>query len=273
MVKPNERLATAEHEFDLLEMMLIRTADDAVRCLKLLKKNLSDYDNHHGNHFTNTAISYMRSDMRAAKDSASNLKHLAHQYRENPQPSELGVMSARSMGDVVARSMDALITTARNYDQKNGRSKGVKGVIDNASGKNDRENHEKDGGLFGQGHINRNEKHAGRFGTGDERHMDANHGSSLLGTPDVVYYHQGGNDILSNSDTVEQLVKTTVHDNFSANALTHQVANAEKSLSPSFVERVKEVVHEVKDKLKGDKASPTHNVHYAHQGNEHVVIP
>ncbi|CAH0480992.1 unnamed protein product [Peronospora belbahrii] len=273
MTKFNDHNAAVEQEFALLEEVLNQTADDAVRCLKLLKKNLSDYDNHHGNHFINTAASYMRSDMRAAKDTAFNLKHVAHQVINSPQPSEMDIHSVRNIMSIVVKSMDALSTTARNYDQKNGRSKGVKGVIDNASGKNDRENHEKDGGLFGQGHMNRNEEHAGRFGTGDERHMDANHGSSLLGKPDGVYYHQGGSDILSNSDTVEQLVKTTLRDNFSASALSHQITNAEKSLSPSFVERVKEVVHEVKDKLKGDKASPTHHGHYGHYGNKHVVAP
>ncbi|KAG2918356.1 hypothetical protein PC114_g6853, partial [Phytophthora cactorum] len=56
-----------KQEFASLEKVLNQTADDAARCLKLLKKNLSDYDSRHGNHFINTATSYMRSDMRTAK--------------------------------------------------------------------------------------------------------------------------------------------------------------------------------------------------------------
>ncbi|CAI5701106.1 hypothetical protein KXD40_004298 [Peronospora effusa] len=252
MVKSNERLATAEHEFALLEKALIQTADDAARCLKLLKKNLSDYDHHHGNYFINTATSFMRNDMRSAKDTAFNLKHVAHQINKNLQPFESGVISARSMMDVVAKSMDALNTTARNYDEKNGRSKGVNGVIDNAIGKNDTEKHEKD------------DKHAtSLFGTNDERNI-----GGLLGKTDGHHHHGGG--ILSSSDTVEQLVKTTLHDNFNVSALSHQITIAQKSLSssPSFVERAKEVIHDVKDKLKGDKTSPTHD---GHHGNKHLV--
>ncbi|CAH0489683.1 unnamed protein product [Peronospora farinosa] len=265
MLKSNDHTATVKREFALLENVLNQTADDAARCLKLLKKNLSDYDNRHGNYFINTATSFMRNDMRTAKDMAFDLKHVAHQINKNPEPSELNIDSARNMMDVVAKSMDVLSTTARNYDEKNGRSKGVKGVIDNAVGKNDKEKHEKEGGLFGKGHRNIDEKHVGHLGT-----MDANHDGGLLGKTDGHHHHGGG--VFSSSDTVEQLVKTTLHDNFNVSALSHQITNAEKSLSPSpsFVERVKEVVHEVKDKLKGEKSSPTHG---GHHGNKHVVAP
>ena len=265
MVTSNDHIATVEHEFTLLENVLIQTADDAVRCLKLLKKNLSDYDHRHGNHFINTATSFMRNDMRTAKDMAFDLKHVAHQIKKNPQPSELNIDSARNVMDVVAKAMDTLTTTARNYDEKNGRSKGVKGVLDNAVGKNDKEKHEKDGGLFSKGDGDLGEKHAGPLGT-----TATNHGDGLLGTTDGDHHHSGG--VFSNSDTVEQLVKTTLHDNFNVSPLRDQITTAEKSLSssPSFVERVKEVVHEVKDKLKGEKTSPTHG---GHHGNKHVVAP
>merc|ERR1712137_1503301 len=103
---------------------------------------------------------------------------------------------------------------------------------------------------------------------------NANHGSGLLGEKGNAHHHDGGG-ILNGSDTLEQLVKTTLHDNFNVNALDRQIQSAEKSLSssPSFVERVKEVVHEVKDKLKGDKASPTHHGHPGHHGNEHIIAP
>ncbi|CAI5743826.1 unnamed protein product [Peronospora destructor] len=249
MLKSNDHTATVEQEFTLLENVLNQTADDAVRCLKLLKKNLSDYDHHHGNHFINTATSFMRNDMRTAKDTASDLKHVAHQINKNPQPSELDIDSARNMMNVVAKSMDALNTTARNYDEKNGRSKGVQGVIDNAVGKNDQEKHEKDGGLFGKGDRNTDEKHAGHLGT-----TDANHSGGLLGKTGDHHHHGGG--VFNSSDAVEQLVKKTLHDNFSISALNGQITNAEKSLSssPSFVERVKET-------------------HGGHHGYKHVVAP
>lgn len=256
MVQSSDRVATAEHEFALLAMALNETAEDAVRCLKLLKRNLSDYDRHHGNHFVNTATLYMRNDMRTAKDTTCNLKHVAHQIRETSQPSDSGIISARSMMDVVAKSMDALTRTARTYDEKNGRSKGVKGVMDDTTGKNDKEKHEKDRGLFG---------------ASDTKKTDAVHGGGLIGQMDGVQHHHG-DGLLSNSDTVEQLVKTTLHDNFNTSALSHRITLASKSLtsSPSFVERAKEVIHDVKDKLTGDKTSPTHHDHH---GRQHGIEP
>ncbi|RMX66715.1 hypothetical protein DD238_004699 [Peronospora effusa] len=126
--------------------------------------------------------------------------------------------------------------------------KGVTGVIDNDIGKNDTEKHEKDD-------TNMLPVFLRNIG-------------GLLGKTDGHHHHGGG--ILSSSDTVEQLVKTTLHDNFNVSALSHQITIAQKSLSssPSFVERAKEVLHDVKDKLKGDKTSPTHD---GHHGNKHVV--
>ncbi|CAI5743837.1 unnamed protein product [Peronospora destructor] len=229
MVKSNERLATAAHEFALLEKALIQTADDAVRCLKLLKKNLSDYDHHHGNHFINTTTSFMRNDMRTTKDTASNLKHVAHLINENPQPFESDI-DLRTQHDECCC-------------QVHGRSQHDSSMI--------KEEHEKD------------DKHASLLDTNDDRDT-----GGLLGKRDGHHHHGGG--ILSSSDTVEQLVKTTLHDNFNISALSHQITIAQKSLSssPSFVERAKEVIHDVKDKLKGDTTSPTHD---GHHGNKHVV--
>lgn len=299
MSKSNDRNAAAEQEFASLEKVLNQTADDTARCLKLLKKNLSDYDSRHGNHFINTASSYMRSDMRTAKDTAADLKHVAHQIHKSPQASESEVNSARNIMGATAKAMDVLSTTARNYDQKNGRSKGAKGVVDNAVGNNDRERHEKDGGLFGKSDNVQDEKHTGLFNKGnknvDEKHTslfgkdkekeskagglfgksdkdkDANHGGGLLGGKDDHHRHHGGG-LLGSSDTVEELVKKTLHDNFNISALSHQITITEKSLSssPSFVERAKEAVHDVKNKLTGDKASPTHD---GHNANKHAMTP
>ncbi|GMF20807.1 unnamed protein product [Phytophthora lilii] len=326
MGKSSDRNVTAEQEFASLEKVLNQTADDAARCLKLLKKNLSDYDSRHGNHFINTAASYLRSDMRTAKDTAADLKHVAHQINKSHQPSESEVISARNIMGASAKAMDVLRVTARNYDEKNGRTKGVKGVIDNVVGNNDKEKDEKHGGLFGKDHKDKDEKHAGLFGKDkdkDEKHTGLfgkekdkdtkggglfgksddkekeskggglfgksdkekddkhtglfgkdkdkhdNHGGLLGGKTD---HHHGGGGILSGSDTVEDLVKNTLRDNFNLSPLSHQITIAEKSLSssPSFVERAKEAVNEVKDKLKGDKASPTHDPHHA---NKHAVTP
>ncbi|KAG6594344.1 E3 ubiquitin-protein ligase UPL1 [Phytophthora cinnamomi] len=217
MGKSAEHNATVDKEFASLEQVLIQTADDAATCLRLLKKNLSEYDSRHGNHFTNTAKSYMRSDIRNVKDISADLKHVAHQIKKSHKPSKSEVNSARNMMNATSKAMDVLKTTARNYDEKNGRSTGVKGAIKNAIGKNDNDP------------------------------VD-NLGGGVLGSP----------------DTVEALVKATIKDNFNTNVLSNQITAAEKSLSsPSIVDRAKEVVHEVKDKLKGDKSSPIHNDHHA----------
>ncbi|POM65271.1 Hypothetical protein PHPALM_19040 [Phytophthora palmivora] len=58
------------------------------------------------------------------------------------------------------------------------------------------------------------------------------------------------------TDTVEALVKLTLRETFSGfSALKHQISTAEKSLSPSLVERAKEVMEDVVIKLKGDSNS------------------
>ncbi|KAI9986608.1 hypothetical protein PInf_025561 [Phytophthora infestans] len=302
----SDRNVTAEQEFAALEKLLIQTSDDATRCLKLLKKNLSDYDSRHGNHFINASTSYMRSDMRTAKDTAADLKHVAHRISKSPQPSETEIHSARNMMGATAKAMDILNTTARNYDQEKGRSKGVKGAVDNMIGHNDKEYHEREGGvfdknkekeskgtgLFGKNDERKHEKHTGLFGkdkddnkhTGllgkgdkhkDEKHTDLlgkgdkekKHGHGLLGGRTDHHHdeHRGG--IFSGSDTVEALVKSTLRENFNVSALSHQITISEKSLSssPSFVERAKEAVHEVKEKIKGDKSSPTSESHHAHK--------
>jgi hypothetical protein len=328
MGKSNDRNATAEQEFASLEKVLNQTADDAARCLKLLKKNLSDYDSRHGNHFINTATSYLRSDMRTAKDTAADLKHVAHQINRSSTPSESEVHSAHNMMGATAKAMDVLNTTARNYDEKNGRSKGVKGAIDNVVGNNDQQKDEqhggglfgkdnktkdekhiglfgkdekkdekhtglfgkdkdekhtglfgkdkdkdkesKVGGLFGKSDKDKEDKHTGLLGKGD-KHKDEKHGTGLLGGKGEQKHH-GGDGLLGSSDTVEALVKATLRDNFNLSPLSHQITIAEKSLtaSPTFVERAKEAVNEVKDKLKGDKASPTRGDHHA---NKRAVTP
>ncbi|KAK1947194.1 hypothetical protein P3T76_001204 [Phytophthora citrophthora] len=300
MGKSNDRNITAEQEFASLEKVLNQTADDAARCLKLLKQNLSDYDSRHGNHFINTASSYLRSDMRTAKDTASDLKHVAHQINKSSHPSESEIHSARNSMGATAKAMDVLNTTARNYDQKNGRSKGVKGAINNAVGNNDKERHEKEGGgLFGKdkdkeskgtglfGHSDDKEnkdkesKLGKLFGKGDKdkekdhkhKEKDHKHGDGLLGGKEDRQHHgDHGGAAFGGSDTVEALVKSTLRDNFNINALSHQITIAEKSLtvSPSFVERAKEAVIEVKEKLTGEKSSPTSGNHHA---RKHTLTP
>ncbi|GMF13940.1 unnamed protein product [Phytophthora lilii] len=281
MGKSDERNVTAEEEFSKLEQVLNQTADDVSNCLKLLKKHLSDYDSRNGNHFINTATSYMRSDMRTAKDTAMDLKHVAHKINKGHKPSKTEVSSARNMMDATEKAMDTLKATARNYDRENGQSMGVMGTVDAAvGGSHHKEKDEKHGGLFGKEDKKEDEKHGSLFGKDEKENKggvmgkDGNVQHGLLGKSDQKQdEHRGGlfrnpdnnvGGIIGSTDTVETIVKKTLRDNFSLSALSHQIAAAEKSLSPSIVERAKEAMHEVKDKLKGDKHSegPHHQGHH-----------
>ncbi|POM71061.1 Hypothetical protein PHPALM_12419 [Phytophthora palmivora] len=187
MGKSTERNLAAEKEFAALGQVLIQTANDAAQCLKVLKKNLSEYDSRHGNHFLGTAKSFMRSDIRNAKDISSDLKDVAHQIQKSHKPSKAEVASARNMMNATSQAMDVLKVTALNYDEKN------------------------------------------------------NHGGGTF----------------SNHDGVEALVKSTLRDNFNLNVLSYQIITTEKTLSPSLVERAKEAVHDVKDKLKRQPTTTT----------------
>ncbi|ETP34623.1 hypothetical protein F442_17101, partial [Phytophthora nicotianae P10297] len=83
MGKHSDKKIATEEEFFKLEQVLNKTADDTYNCLKLLKKELSDYDSRNGNHSSNTAARFMRTDMRNAKDTAMDLKHVAHDINKN----------------------------------------------------------------------------------------------------------------------------------------------------------------------------------------------
>ncbi|KAG7395042.1 hypothetical protein PHYBOEH_004278 [Phytophthora boehmeriae] len=240
MGKSADRNTTIKQEFTSLEKLLIQTAEDASTCLRLLKKELSLYDSRHGKHFTNTSTSFMRTDMRNAKDTADDLKYVAHRINKAYILSHSEVEAARNMMDGTARAMDVLKVTARNYDKKHGlqpggktETLGMKGKIANAMGKQENE-HEIKGHQLGMG-----------------KKVKYDHGEYEAGS----------------SDTVEALVNSILRDNFNLSPLSHQITVAGKSLSssPSFVDKAKEAIHDVKDKLRGDKNSPTHEEHHAAQ--------
>uniref|UniRef100_M4C6B4 Uncharacterized protein n=1 Tax=Hyaloperonospora arabidopsidis (strain Emoy2) TaxID=559515 RepID=M4C6B4_HYAAE len=242
MVKSSDHHATVEEEFSKLELALNQTAGDTSVCLRLLKKQLSEYDHRNGNIFTHSATSYLRSDMRLAKDTANELKHVAHQISHSPKPSKSEVASARHSMNETSRVMEALTTTARNYDKENGQSKGIKGTIDTMiGGHHDKDEHEK----------HEDKKHGGLFGDKKEGH----HGGLSS------HADKNGGGIMGTTETVEGLVQKNLRENFNTKALDHQISVAEKALSPSIMERAKEAIHDVKDKLKGDKTSPTHGPH------------
>ncbi|GMF43423.1 unnamed protein product [Phytophthora fragariaefolia] len=269
MGKSTDRNVTNE-EFDKLEQVLNQTADNTSNCLRVLKKNIAEYDTRNGNHFVNTASSYMRSDIRTAKDTVMEMKHVAHKISKSHKPSKAEVSSARNMMDATAKAMETVKITARNYDKENGQSMGVKGKIEAAVGGNHSKGKEEKHGLFGKSDKDHDEKHEGLLGKDDkdkehqgglfgksDKHKDEHHGG-VLDNPD-----NNGGGIVGSADTIETLVSKTMRDHFSLDALNQQITAAEKSLSPSIVDRAKEAMHDVKDKLKGDKPSEEHEGYHA----------
>uniref|UniRef100_M4B691 Uncharacterized protein n=1 Tax=Hyaloperonospora arabidopsidis (strain Emoy2) TaxID=559515 RepID=M4B691_HYAAE len=227
MDKSRYRNLTIGEEFASLAKVLMLTADDAAKCLKALKTKLSEFDSLHHNHLLTGAKTYMQSDIRKAKYTSAELRSVAQQIHKNHyKPSKTGVKAAYSMMNSTAKSMGLLVVTAHNYDTKaEHQLRRIKGADEVAA------DHKGDKGDQCDGRDNQ----AG---------------------------YCSGNDTLQHSDdTVEMLVRTTLRHNFSLNDLSYQASAAETALmSFTIVDRAKEVVHVVKDKLKG-KASPTYNTH------------
>ncbi|CEG49976.1 uncharacterized protein PHALS_07709 [Plasmopara halstedii] len=118
--------------------------------------------------------------------------------------------------------MEVLVTKGRNYDETNGRATGVKGVIQDVVGSS-REPTSKNGQID----------------------MDVTSDNWSNRSP----------------DTVEEVVKSTLRDNFNLDVLTSQINAAEEALTPSIVERAKEAVFEATDVLLGGKVSSTPEGH------------
>ncbi|ETI36714.1 hypothetical protein F441_17099 [Phytophthora nicotianae CJ01A1] len=197
---------TTQQEFSKLEQRLIQTADDATNCLKVLKGNLSEFDSRHKLFFVNTSKFYLRSDIRAAKDRASELRAAANQIAECEAPSESEITASRSAMHATADALNELARSARTYDKKNLKSKGITGVVTTLCG--------------GKKQAKKETKTSkGK----DPAGMDNN--------------RVGSEGILRAPDTVEEVVTTTLSDCFSGfRELQHQIATSEKSLSPLFAD-------------------------------------
>ncbi|ETP34622.1 hypothetical protein F442_17100 [Phytophthora nicotianae P10297] len=303
--KHNEQNTATEEEFFKLEQALNQTAEDTYSCLKLLKKELSEYDSRNGNHFRNTATRFMRSDMRTAKDTAMDLKHVAHDINKSKKSSEAEISSARNMMDATVKAMEALKVTARDYDRENKQRMGVKGTVDAAvGGRHDKKTGhgtegDEDRGFFGKSEKDRDEdrgffgkkekeSEGGIFGQSDKpkqseggffnKDEDEQRGG-MLGGGKNEGHHKGvlggtkddNGGVMGSSETVETIVRKILRDHFNLRPLDHQIKAAEKSLTPSLMERAKEKMHDVKEKITGDKSEPTHDSHGHHyEGHHHV---
>ncbi|KAG7399777.1 hypothetical protein PHYBOEH_007940 [Phytophthora boehmeriae] len=244
MGKATHHNIAAQQEFAKLEILLAQTATDAINCLKVLKGNLAEYDSRHGLHFANTSKSFMRSEIRGAKDSASELRDVANQISKSKTPSEWEISAARSKMNATSDALTDLKKVARSYDEKNGKQKGITAMIDNVLvGNHSKEKESKDA-FFNKGSKDKEGAPGSEWFGSSSNNNDINH---------------GGAGILGAADTVEAVVKSTLRDSFGGfSALKHQISTAEKSLSPSFVDRAKEAVAGMTSKLSGEStSSPT----------------
>ncbi|TDH68986.1 hypothetical protein CCR75_000945 [Bremia lactucae] len=198
--------AIANQEFASLKKVLCQTADDAKQCIRLLKQHLLRVDSCHGKLFIHSATVFMRNDMRKAKDTSFELKRVANAISQISEPSDMEIEAARNGMEAIAKAMDVLHTTARNYDKVHNQSEVVQSTF--KVRKRDRE----------------------------QDHLEM---------------------FVCDTNTLEALVKSIVRDNFNLSALSHQITITQKSLtsSPSFVERAKEAVDDVKEKLRERAAS------------------
>ncbi|KAE9335089.1 hypothetical protein PF008_g13653 [Phytophthora fragariae] len=183
----------------------------------------------------------MRSDIRVAKDLASDLRHVGTRIRKSKSPTESEINAARISMNETAEAMNDLKKAGRVYDQNNGMSGGTSGIMDNLLGGKDENEKETKGGLFGKSNESTpsNKSKGGLFGAGDKNIESRSSGGTL-----------------KSADTVEAVVWSTLRDSFSGfSALENQILATETTLSPSLAERAKEAVVDVANKLVGDSST------------------
>ncbi|KAL3660664.1 hypothetical protein V7S43_014418 [Phytophthora oleae] len=236
MGKSIERSIATKQEFSKLEFLLVQTATDVTKCLKILKRNLGKYDRRHGLHFRTTSKHFMRNDIRVAKDTTTDLRHVAKRISRSKSPTKSEINAARMGMNNTADAMNDLKQSGRIFDQNHGMSGGVTGILGNILGNNDNEKENK-GGLFG--------------GNEDSQKKNTSMGGLF----------RSKKSILKSPDTVEEVVRSTLKDNFGGfSALKQQITATENALSPSIATRAKEAVVDVASKLVGDSSpSPTRN--------------
>ncbi|GMF51947.1 unnamed protein product [Phytophthora fragariaefolia] len=244
MGKAIEHSVTIEQEFLKLGLLLVYTANDATKCLKVLKANLAKYDKCHHSRFRNTSKYFMRSDIRVAKDMASDLRYVATRIRKSKRPTQSEVNAARMSMNATAEAMNDLKKAGHVYDQNSGVSAGTPGIM---------------GGILGGKEENDKAKKGGLLRKSDKTKESTKSNGGLFGFGDNKVEARGSDGILKSPDTVEAVVRSTLRDSFSGfSALEAQISATEKALSPSLAERAKEAVADVANKLVGD-SNPSPN--------------
>ncbi|EEY65011.1 sporulation induced hypothetical protein [Phytophthora infestans T30-4] len=234
MGKAIKRTLAVEQEFSKLEMLLLQTANDTSKCLKILKRNLSKYDRRHGLFFRSTSNYFMRNDIRVAKDTTTDLRYVAKRIKRSKSPTKSEINAARISMNATVDAMNDLKQAGRIFDQNNDVLGGVTGIIESILHHDDNDDSQDDGGIFGDKEKNTDENKTKRGLFGRKK--------------------RGG--FLKATDTVEGVVKSTLSESFSGfPALKQQITATENALSPSIVTRAKDAMVGAASKLVS--SSPT----------------
>ncbi|KAI9908259.1 hypothetical protein PsorP6_002808 [Peronosclerospora sorghi] len=214
MGKTTDCSIATKQEFARLEILLSETANAIIQCLKVLKGNLGRYDKRHGLYLGNTSKYCMRSDIRVAKNLAIDLRHVAKRISKSESCTQSEINAARISMNAAADAMNDLKQSGRIFDQN--QIKRVLGdatpcsIIESILSGNER-NQDENGRGDCANEDNKPKGHKCKHGRFGPKHIGE-------GTP----------------DTVEAVVKWTLHENFGGFAtLKQQLRATEKALSSS----------------------------------------
>ncbi|KAL3660648.1 hypothetical protein V7S43_014403 [Phytophthora oleae] len=116
------RSATLGQEFSMLERLLLQTADDISKCLKVLKKGLGKFDSRNlpGFHYRSTSKYCLKVDIRVVKEMVSELRQVAKRISRSKSPSQSEVNAARISMNAAADALSDLNRAGQIYDENRG---------------------------------------------------------------------------------------------------------------------------------------------------------
>ncbi|KAG1684376.1 hypothetical protein DVH05_011405 [Phytophthora capsici] len=113
------RSVTLAQEFSMLERLLLQTADDVSKCLKVLKKSLGKFDSRNlpGFHYRSTSKYCLKVDIRVVKEMVSELRQVAKRISKSKNPSQSEVNAARMSMNAAADALNDLSRAGQIYDE------------------------------------------------------------------------------------------------------------------------------------------------------------
>ncbi|CEG41575.1 uncharacterized protein PHALS_11912 [Plasmopara halstedii] len=234
MGKYQTQETSVEQEFAKLAVQLVQTADDTIRCLKSLYRNLAKFDSCHGLRFRRKSKKFMRSDIRVVKDLTIDLRYVAKRIRRNKSPTRSEINAARISMNAIAGALNDLKQAGRVFDQNNSLSGDTSGrSVDNLADSDDEKSVEDNEKLFG---CRANEK--------------------------LKVKSKSDGYSLESTDMVESVVRLTLHDSFNGfHALKQQIRATESAISPSIATRAKNAVVDAVSRVIGTPCDDNQNEH------------